>query len=296
VTCPQFANLPPLLNNPGIQRSPGAVSSVCGGVDLSEGCLITKTVRYTHQLIHWVNAVRNRSPRSVERLIEDLRIIPSNRFSLDDPCNRVFLSSDLHAALDLYGLFAVTASAHTLDGLITMIRQDNTRRQQAVDMGEVPAPRRMLNFSNSNFVDPEYEMVVLYPRHFLPDDGSFSIFSRQTRTYTRYFISNADHYLRESHDPNSRRLPTFKHTSQSRTQMNQLNVFLVILNADLKFRNYLSTIQHHPPATPLPNDVLVLIHKTTELVDLIYWTPSPPAKSQRSMIQHSAIPKKRWNY
>jgi len=29
-----------------------------GGVDLAEGCLVTKTIRYTHQLAYWVNAVR----------------------------------------------------------------------------------------------------------------------------------------------------------------------------------------------------------------------------------------------
>src|SRR5687767_12345247 len=29
-----------------------------GGVHLSEGCLVTKCISYTHQLAHWVNAGR----------------------------------------------------------------------------------------------------------------------------------------------------------------------------------------------------------------------------------------------
>jgi len=63
-----FAKVPALLDLPAIQRAPASVSNVSssrgstGGVDLAqEGCLITKAIKYTHQLAHWVNAVRNES-------------------------------------------------------------------------------------------------------------------------------------------------------------------------------------------------------------------------------------------
>lgn len=65
-----FAAVPPLLDHPAIQRSP-AVSNISslrgpdGGVDLAEGCLVTKTVKYTHQLAHWINAVPNGDPTDV---------------------------------------------------------------------------------------------------------------------------------------------------------------------------------------------------------------------------------------
>ena len=73
-----FARVPALLDLPAIQRAPASVSDVsssrgpAGGVDLSEGCLITKTIKYTHQLAHWVNAVRNK--------FADSRLIVRRRF------------------------------------------------------------------------------------------------------------------------------------------------------------------------------------------------------------------------
>jgi hypothetical protein len=71
LTVKQFAAVPGLLNLPAIQRAPASVSNepsfrgVDGGVDLSEGCLVTKSIKYTHQLAHWVNAVRNGDPSEV---------------------------------------------------------------------------------------------------------------------------------------------------------------------------------------------------------------------------------------
>jgi len=53
-----------------------------------------------------------------------------------------------------------------------------------------------------------------------------------------------------------------------------LNVFLVILNAEMKFRQYLHTIGQQPPATPLPVDVLNLMDRTVHLVNLLYWRPT----------------------
>jgi hypothetical protein len=38
-----------------------------GTVELEEGCLITKSVKYTHQLAHMVNAVRSGEPKPVVR-------------------------------------------------------------------------------------------------------------------------------------------------------------------------------------------------------------------------------------
>jgi len=65
----QFAAVPALLDLPEIQRKPASVSNVSsrlssmrGGLDLEEGCFITKSVKYTHQVAHMVNAVRTRDP------------------------------------------------------------------------------------------------------------------------------------------------------------------------------------------------------------------------------------------
>lgn len=63
-----FAVVPALLDLPEIHRQPASVSnvssrsSVSGGVDLEEGCLITKSVKYTHQVAYLVNVVRSGDP------------------------------------------------------------------------------------------------------------------------------------------------------------------------------------------------------------------------------------------
>lgn len=58
-----------------------------------------------------------------------------------------------------------------------------------------------------------------------------------------------------------------------------LNIFLVILNADIKFRRYFQMVG----MAPLPNDVLALMKSTMELVDLLYWMPVP-SKSREKVV------------
>jgi len=74
-----------------------------GSVNLEEGCLITKSVKYAHQLAHMVNAVRSGDPQpivsqrfqEIQDLLElDLRVIPYARFTLDDPCNLTLRKSE----------------------------------------------------------------------------------------------------------------------------------------------------------------------------------------------------------
>jgi hypothetical protein len=65
-----FAKVPPLGRLSGITpaRASVNVSSNRGveeGVDLSEGCLVTKTLKYTHQKAHWINAIRQGDPTEV---------------------------------------------------------------------------------------------------------------------------------------------------------------------------------------------------------------------------------------
>ena len=55
----------------------------------------------------------------------------------------------------------------------------------------------------------------------------------------------------------------------NRSRSFPLNPFLVILNAEIKFRRYLREI----PSPTLPDGVVELMHKTIHLVELIYWDP-----------------------
>ena len=65
------------------------------------------------------------------------------------------------------------------------------------------------------------------------------------------------------------RFPSFTLDS-NRLVEKMLNPFLVVLNAEIKFRRYLRFSQ---PQAPLPSDVMELVTKTLQLVDLIYWEP-----------------------
>ncbi|KAF5373473.1 hypothetical protein D9615_009468 [Tricholomella constricta] len=283
--------VPALLDLPVIQRTPASVSNISsspgldGGVDLSEGCLITKAIKYTHQLAHWVNAVPDKFAdcRLIEEVISrDLRIVPDENFTLDDPCNLAYLEAFVHTSLDLYAFIAVTASLPTLDDLLQMVKSDNDRRQRMLDETGI-APTRLLDFSLPSVANPEYELIALHPEHFLPRGAVLTIYSPGDRSYKNY-IAASDRSLRESPDPNSPRLPPFRHNTDDREVAERINIFLVILNADIKFRRYIEMIRRDPPPLPLPDDVTTLMQRTADLVDLLYWRPLPAKGSKGETI------------
>ena len=71
ITVKTFASVPALGDLPEIQQ-PGSVSKLSplpgtGSIDLAEGCILTKSVKYTHQLTHWVNSDSGNSSEIVSR-------------------------------------------------------------------------------------------------------------------------------------------------------------------------------------------------------------------------------------
>ncbi len=206
----------------------------------------------------------------------------------------------VHTSLDLYAFIAITASSSTLHDLIEVVKVDNNRRQQDMDETGHVVPRMlnvntllisacqsvtlisyMTQFGSSSFTNPEYELVAIHPEHFLPCGNVLPVFCSATSTSTpTIYISARDRRLRESPSPDSPRLSTFRHVTGSRIGFHRLNVFLVIMNAEIKFHRYLRMISQNPPTTPLPDDVLDLMYLTVELVDLIYWRPVPTKGSQ----------------
>ncbi|KIM84707.1 hypothetical protein PILCRDRAFT_393899 [Piloderma croceum F 1598] len=298
VSVKPFASVPslPVANLPSIQRAQASVSNLSsprgveGGVDLVEGCLVTKIIKYTHQLTHWVNAVRNEDPEPVEDLFEEvLRVTPAV-FTLDQPCNLAFLESFVHTALDLYAFIAITASLSTLNDLIEMVQSDNDHRQLVMDDKGIDI-RRSLNFDIPSFTNPEYELVALHPEHFLPLGNMLTVYDPGTAIYKHYVVAT-DRYIRESPHPSSPRLPAFHHVSEDRDPMDRLNVFLVIINAEIKFRRYFAMVQ---PTTPLPVDVINLMHRTINLVDLLYWQPAPKKGSRVAMVVAKRLAGRRKN-
>jgi hypothetical protein len=76
LTVKTFAFVPSLddFDLPAIKRAPRSVSSassrsanrgIGAGVPIKEGCMVTKTAKYTHQLAYFVNPVRKGDPGPV---------------------------------------------------------------------------------------------------------------------------------------------------------------------------------------------------------------------------------------
>ena len=114
-----------------------------------------------------------------------------------------------------------------------------------------------------------------------------------TRTHKTYVAAH-DGVLRESPQPDSTPLPPFRHIGE-REQPNHLNVFLVALNAEIKFRRYLEMVRHDPPTVPLPDHVLNLMHRTMELIQLVYWEPVPTKGPHRERVLAQIIAHRRQN-
>jgi hypothetical protein len=138
-------------------------------------------------------------------------------------------------------------------------------------------------FKSSCFTNPEYELVAIHSEHFLPCGGVLPIFHSASSTPTLY-VSARDRRLHESSSPESPSLPAFHHVAERSTTVERINVFLVVLNAEIKFHRYLSMISQNPPTTPLPADVLNIMHLTVELVHLLYWNPVPTKGSPGKVV------------
>lgn len=54
-------------------------------------------------------------------------------------------------------------------------------------------------------------------------------------------------------------------------------------------------IQRLPPTTALPDDVLALMHRIIELIDLLYWAPVPKKGSKGEAILARRVLLKRQN-
>jgi hypothetical protein len=109
-----------------------------------------------------------------------------------------------------------------------------------------------------------------------------TVYDRATATHRNY-IPAPDRCLRESLQLNSPRLQAFYHPCDGRHEVHCLNVFLVIINAGIKFRRYIQMISTNPPAISLPTDVLTLMNRTNKLVELLYWKPIPTKGSRGEM-------------
>jgi len=207
----------------------------------------------------------------------------------------------LYVSLDKYGFFAVTASLTTLQEIIALVEEQNRIWQDRFDGGRpyyrdfdvslfslIPLylltsffQLRLRPFSNA-----QYELVVLHPEHFLPKGSSLTFYTRVSdQLHGKAYVVGHDRTLRESPGTtDSPRLPAF--TFDANRAALPLNVFLVVLNAEIKFRRY----RRMGTMPKLPEDFEELMDETIKLVELIYWKPEKKSSyRQRIDLSHVAM-------
>ena len=112
--------------------------------------------------------------------------------------------------------------------------------------------------------------MVLSPKFFLPNKCRLRTYPQEARS-KEYAIAD-DGVLREvpAQNDSSEFLPFAFDTPRQFDELG-LNPLLVILNADIKFRQY----RRHAGAGMLHPNYEVLVKKTLELADLLYFQPVP---------------------
>lgn len=134
-----------------------------------------------------------------------------------------------------------------------------------------------LQLQSSPFSNAQYELVVLHPEHFLPKGSSLTFYSRvNNQLLGQNYIVGHDRTLRQSPGTtDSPRFPAFSF-DVNRPSLS-LNIFLVLLNAEIKFRRY----RRMGTMPKLPEDVEKLMDETIKLVNLIYWKPEKRSAYQQ---------------
>jgi hypothetical protein len=127
-----------------------------------------------------------------------------------------------------------------------------------------------------HFVNPEYEFVALHPNHILPDGKSLLAYDSTTQTQRPYTIAQDGHFR----DTDGNRFPSFHHRTATREQLDRPNVFLFAINSGMKFQRYFNTYFHNVPE--LAPEVIDLMERNNELVELLYWKPNGPNLGSRS--------------
>ena len=111
-------------------------------------------------------------------------------------------------------------------------------------------------------------MIVLNPQHFLPRGAGFLVHIDQGVHHLSHnvYVVAPDGALRAGQQNDDQRLPSFT-GPQARALADSLNLFLVIINADMAFRRFRRN------ASPLCQEFTELIDLTIKLAEKIYFQP-----------------------
>ena len=164
--------------------------------------------------------------------------------------------------MDKYKIFAITVSLNTREKILRFLNYDLELRQSVIDKtsGFIPRIFHVESYSIfalnecpscpfQNFELAEFQLVVLHPDQLLPY-GSTLLRRNSDDSYTPYKASN-DTLLRQVDpasilspdrpDPTTQPFPPFRHNTE-RVPAEALNVYFVLLNAEIKFQRFAKNI------------------------------------------------------
>ncbi|KDR82024.1 hypothetical protein GALMADRAFT_135401 [Galerina marginata CBS 339.88] len=235
-------------------------------ISRAEGCFITKRPAFYLEKAYWVNAVRKNAALrlQIELFLQNLDIVRQD-FTLDAPSNLSPMDRNLHYTLDKLGFFAITCPRATLKSLISLVERENLKWQDRAVRGA--SYSRDFDFTQPPLIDATYEIVLLYPHHFLQKGSSLTVFTEDGGKLSgkMYYVS-PDGALREGPEDDKLRLPAFS-SNRARKPEAVLNPFLVVVNAEIAFRRF-----KRQPQT-LCAEYTELIDLTIDLADKIYFKP-----------------------
>jgi len=171
----------------------------------------------------------------------------------------------LHAALDKYAFFGVTGSLDTLTNLIQRLEASNKYRQdncmnvwKQTREGSLMYVESDLPYKETNVNWPSSSEYLRFQCSIrisgVPDQSVLTVYNKVVRSQSQDLYDWVRSYF----------------TTVTCKRGFPLNPLLVILNAESKFRRHLREV----PAPPtLPGDVMELMSKTLQLLELIYWDP-----------------------
>ncbi|KAG6907460.1 hypothetical protein DXG01_008844 [Tephrocybe rancida] len=216
-------------------------------------------------------------------------------FSLDDASNLSMLDPSIHLHLDSDIItIIVTPTAPTLRGLITLVQKANANSQKRCEqttLRTITKLKRVLQFQTSDaFKAPTYELLIIEPNRFLPNSQPLIVRDRSkgaAKSDALEFVIASDNELRETHSHRSPKFPPFETPSDYRKGADQVNPFLVAINASWKF----SHLQKHTP-NRLSQHAQTLAILTAELFEEIYKTNATvPEKQIQSRDRRSTVPR-----
>lgn len=238
-------------------------------ISRAEECFITKRPGFYLKKAHWVNAVRKNVwlKKNVENFLLKLGIVILD-FSLDSPSNITPMDRNLHYALNKLGFFAVTCSKSVLQNLISLVHDENVIWQERASQRRHYI--RRFNHRQPPLSDATYELVLLYPDHFLPKGSAITVFTEDGNSLSgKMYVVSPDGALREGRENDKAILPAFMSNNARTEPHHTLNPFLVVINAEIAFRRFKRCTS---PPTLCP-EYMELIELTLKLVDEIYFQP-----------------------